>query len=530
MKTIQRLPIILLVLVCLLLAACAEPEAATPPTAVPPTPASSAPPPTRAPASSAPASDPLPSSTAELLEGDCPAAFDDLELSAVEVQCAYLIVPEDRTDPEGAQVELAVAILPSRSANPLPDPIIYLEGGPGGSALLGIESWVDSALRDERDLILFDQRGTGLSLPSLNCIEEEQGDDNGTEACRDRLLAEGINLNAYTSAANAADVADLISQLDYPEVNLLGISYGTRLALTVMRDNASGVRSVILDSPYPPQVSALNEQALNAGLAIQSMLRGCAADPDCDAAFPDLEARFYDLLERLNDEAILAEIVNSDGETEQIEVTGDDLVAYLSDWLYATDLIGYMPLLIAELDEGFTDTFVFLASEGDLDEGDYRRQDGDDEGDLSDSEGMYYSVECREEGPFGDLDTARELIETLPAPLADPLIAQVESALDSCDIWQVEPATPREGEPVRSSLPTLILAGEYDPVTPPWWGEIAAETLERSYFFVLPGGGHAVIDASDCMMAITKAFLANPNRAPDGSCLNGVRPIFELPE
>lgn len=518
-----------MVLVALLfsLGACAEPEAAPPPPTVAP--------PTALPAAvdaptAAPVSDVTPDYTAQLDEGACPEQLAEFDLDSFDVTCAYLTVPEDRADPDRASVELAVAMIPSRSANPRPDPIIYLEGGPGGSALLGIESWIDSPLRDDRAIILFDQRGTGLSLPSLNCIEEELAEDDAaaeqaTNDCRDRLLAEGVDLSAYTTAANAADVADLISQLGYDEVNLFGISYGTRLALAVMRDNPAGVRSVVLDSPYPPNVAATNEQALIAGMAIQAMLRGCAADSDCNDAFPDLEERFYALLERLNAEPLTAELVDLDGETSATDITGDDLVGQLSDWLYVTDYVGYMPLMIAELEEGITDTYAFLASEGDTG---YGRQSDADEGDLSDSEGMFYSLECREEAPFGSIDDARDVAETLPEPLREPLIAQVESFLSTCDIWQVDPATAREGQAVRSAIPTLVLAGEYDPVTPPAWGELAVETLANSYFYVLPGGGHAVTDASECMMQITREFLDMPTAEPDASCLEEVRPVFEL--
>jgi pimeloyl-ACP methyl ester carboxylesterase len=519
-----------LIALLLSLAACAEPEAAPPP---PPTAVSAPPSPVPTPAelpTAVPVADATPGYVAQLEEGGCPEQLAEFDLDSFDVTCAYLTVPEDRLNPDRASVELAVAIIPSRSANPRPDPIIYLEGGPGGSALLGISSWIDSPLRDDRALILFDQRGTGLSLPSLNCVEEELAEDDeaatqAVEACRERLIADGVDLNAYTTAANAADVADLIEQLGYDEVNLFGISYGTRLALAVLRDHAAGVRSVILDSPYPPNVAATNEQALNAGMAIQAMLRGCAADSDCNEAFPDLEKRFYALLERLNDEPLMAELVDLDGEVSEAEVTGEDLVSRLSDWLYVTDYVGYMPLMIAELEEGITDTYAFLASEGDTG---YRRQSDDEEGDLSDSEGMFYSLECREEAPFGSIDDARDVAQTLPEPLREPLIAQVEGFLSTCDIWQVDAAMPREGQAVRSAIPTLVLAGEYDPVTPPWWGEIAAETLTNSYFYVLPGGGHAVVDASECVMQITQAFLNTPTAEPDASCLEAVRPVFEL--
>lgn len=468
-----------------------------------------------------------------LEEGACPEheLFEDLDLDALGVTCTYLYVPEDRSDPERATVQLAVAIIPSRSADPRPDPIIYLEGGPGESAIFSIADWIDSPLRDEYGLILFDQRGTGFSLPSLNCIEMEEQEDSyeAAEACRDRLLDKGVSLGAYNSAANAADVADLIELLGYEEVNLLGISYGTRLALAIMRDNPAGVRSVILDSPYPPQVYAYNEQALIAGLAIQALLRGCAADLECNDAFPDLEERFYALVDRLNAEPIELEI--EDPATSEVsvgEVSGDDLVNQLSDWLYDTDLIRYLPLMINQLDTtGETETLQWLYELG----GSGFMRQSKAEGDLSDSEAMFYALECREEGYNSSLEQAKAAAAVLPPQLAHALLESVEEFFDFCPIWGVEPATEHERSVVYSETPTLILAGEYDPVTPPSWGILAGAGLLNSYFYVLPGGGHAVIDASECMMSIAKQFLANPEQEPDASCLEGLKPMFayELP-
>ncbi|PDV98437.1 alpha/beta fold hydrolase [Candidatus Chloroploca asiatica] len=523
-------PLLLVLILALTLAACAdEPE----PVSVAPT---------SAPATSIYASTatPLPEDLADyaayLEETDCTELLGlldlELELDELGVSCGYLIAPEERSDPEGAEVALALALIPSRSATPRPDPIIYLDGGPGGSALFGIADWIDSPLRDEYEIILFDQRGTGLSWPSLNCIEMEEAEDDeatfaAAEACRDRLADEDVNLNAYHSMANAADVADLIAQLGYDEVNLLGISYGTRLAMTVLRDNFAGVRSVILDSPYPPNVNAYNEQALNAGLAIQATLRGCASDPECADAFPDLEERFYSLVDLLDEEPILFEVEDEDGELLEVEVSGADLVSHISDWLYITDLISYIPLMIDELDRSETAVLSFLYEESGTGFG----RQGAAEGDLSDSEAMFYAVECREEAPFSTMNQARAQAADMPPQLGEALLGSVENFFELCPIWDVASATVRERAPVASAVPTLILAGEYDPVTPPRWGLLAAEGLSNSYFYVLPGGGHAVIDASDCMMSISKAFLDTPTREPDASCLDDLTPFFayELP-
>lgn len=170
-------------------------------------------------------------------------------------------------------------------------------GGPGGETLAILDVFFADAflpfLRD-RDLVIFDQRGVGLSEPSLVCPEirqlsRELLDDDLSAAtlgleleawrrCRDRLLAEGVDLSAYNSAASAADVVALRTALGYESWNLLGVANGSRLELTVMRDDPDGVRAVVLDSAYPPHRSTVKELPANFDRALGVLFAGCAQD------------------------------------------------------------------------------------------------------------------------------------------------------------------------------------------------------------------------------------------------------------
>lgn len=167
--------------------------------------------------------------------------------------------------PNGRTIELAVAVLHSHSANPAPDPVIFLAGGPGQSALLGIaELLAASWIRDDRDLIVFDQRGSGYSTPSLQCPETEyaaygswetaqeaiDAQIRQTMVCRDRLVAAGIDLAAYDAVASAKDV-QLRRALGHEQWNLYGISYGTHLALEVMRLDGSDPIVVLRQGIHP---------------------------------------------------------------------------------------------------------------------------------------------------------------------------------------------------------------------------------------------------------------------------------------
>ena len=465
----------------------------------------------------------------DYVEDECP--FD---VSADEgITCGYLTVPEDRTVEDGLTLDIAVAIIDSLSDNPQPDPVLYLDGGPGGSALVGIDDWLESAVREERQIILFDQRGTGFSWPNLDCPETDAFDAGdvpegvprieAVEECRDRLRSIGADLAKYNSAASAADVADLRRMLQIDEWNLFGISYGTRLALTVLRDHPAGVRSVVIDSVYPPNVDAYTESAKTQADAILAMVRGCAADADCSAWYPDLETELLNAIDDLNAEPF---------ETEDAFYVGDDLVNALVSALYDSELITQLPMAISEAALGNHDLWLSL-EEGEGEEGASRRRQllRQDDFDPEDSQGMFYSVECHEETPFGDIDAAYDLMADYPPQIAEPLLAELEELYEVCAIWGADEADAIEGQAVESTIPTLILTGEYDPVTPPSWAQLAAETLSDHLYVEVPRGGHSVTSDGSCTEQIVVAFvdsLETNSAAVDVSCVQEVRP-FEGP-
>jgi pimeloyl-ACP methyl ester carboxylesterase len=441
-------------------------------------------------------------------------------------ECGFLVVPEDRSNLKRPAIRLAIVILKSRSATPAPDPIIYLEGGPGGSGTAAAATWANSPLRDSRDIILLDQRGTGLSKPSLNCPEIEQaqlatlGSDprrpntsmqafEAFVACHKRLLWEGINLAAYDSAASAADVADLQHALGYPAVNLFGVSYGTRLALTVMRDHPDGVRSVVLDSVYPPNVSRAPNIIPNAMDAFERVFSACAEEAACHARYTDLEPTLLSVIARLNASPESVSL----GDAGDIMLTGDRVLETFYLALYSPDFIRYVPYLIDQLDQGHYVPVAYLAREMLLFV-------------QSISEGMNYSVECREQDPFinpADLSTAAAEYPDL----ARFILQQSTRAV--CAIWGAGQAGEIEDQLVVSDIPTLLLSGEYDPVTPPAWGQMAARSLSHSYFYEFPGLSHGVTQNA-CPLHMAQAFLDDPATAPDAGCMVDMPPlVFFVP-
>jgi pimeloyl-ACP methyl ester carboxylesterase len=456
--------------------------------------------------------------------GECP--FEVLE--GEEITCGYLTVPENRADPEGATIDLAVAVLPATGMRPRNDPILYLEGGPGGSALADPDFWLESPLLTSRDVILLDQRGTGYSFPTLDCPEVDAfdaGEETGyadtieaTAACRDRLTLDGVDLAQYNSAASAADVEDLRLALGVEQWNLYGVSYGTRLALTVMRDYPNGIRSVILDSVYPPNSNGYTEDPLNSITAIETLIEGCEQDAECDANFPDLMQRFYAVVEDLNTEPV---------EIDGVTTTGDDLVNFLFNSLYDSALIPYLPLVIfAAAEEDYEPWSVLDQYANGEEFGAVRsapaeepRQDDEPPVNDADAQGMFYSVECNESVSFIDREEAEELVEEYPTAITEGLLEGLDEMIAICELWGAGEADTIESDAVYSEIPTLIVAGEYDPITPARWGQLSGETLPNSVYVEMQRGGHGVTFDDECGARVVRAFLNRPERRPNASCM-----------
>ena len=455
------------------------------------------------------------------------------------VICGYLTVLEARSDPDSAKIYLAVAIIGARNGDPLPDPVIYLDGGPGSGAIFAIEDFLTHPLAENRDLILLDQRGTGFSEPSLNCYEVEGAENaDATTQCYERLLKDGINLNAYTSSDNAADVADLRVALGYEKVNLYGVSYGTRLALSVMRDHPEGIRSTFLDSVFPPEVNAIGSGSLDTVRAFTYMFNACANDLECNAAYPDLEANFYAMIEDFN--LSPPTFLYDEGEAEaDYELRGDAVLEGLHKALYSTEAIPMIPyginlMMNANDDADYADAYDILRGlwtpeawkNGDSQDTDSVMDSAevktylDRIGDITDSEGMYSSVTCAEEVPFEDLNIAYAAIDRMPIVLQDYLFQSIESAVLDCELWPVDAADRIEAERVVSDIPTLLISGGFDPVTPPDNGDSALEGLSKGQHLVFANGGHGISGSPGCAANIARAFVDDPDAPLDTDCMD----------
>lgn len=455
-------------------------------------------------------------SAASIENTDC-SIFEGSGLSA-DWQCGYLIVPENRSDPQSRTVKVAFAVLKATGENPQPDAVVYLTGGPGQIAIEGgWNEWKTGSL-ENRDLILVDPRGTGYSQPTMNCPPDTPADAGTQEeapnaeesnaqfmqwakSCREQLISEGFDLTAYNSTANAHDLEDLRLALGYDQWNLYGISYGTRTALYTMRLFPDGIRSVILDSALPPQVDRIGGDLTSTAASFSALFAACKTDPACYRDYPNLETKLYEVIQRLDAEPVKITITDEKtGEKKQVWVGSDAVITGLQEIMKRGYLLRMAPLIITRIHAGDRSLIENLY-----------------QGLVPTENPAYYNtVICHDTGSSFDQDSFAQELEKYPE--LKPRYATYPDAF-ICPTWEAGQAGANETAPVESTIPTLILTGgDFDSVTPPAYAELAAQTLSESHLFVFPKYTHAV-SFEECPKSMVAAFLADPSRAPDSSCI-----------
>lgn len=444
-----------------------------------------------------------------------------------QVTCGYLAVPEDRLAHPTSTIKLAIAIFKSPAANPAPDPVVFLQGGPGGGILnlLGpaINARDLSVFTGRHDLILIDQRGTGYSRPSLTCpnlirlkyryLAKNLSDARqnalqlaAVRVCREHLVKHGIRLDAFNTYEDAADVAALRQTLGYQQMDLYGVSYGTRLALEIMRDFPSGIGSVVLDSVVPPQSNGFSSDGLAIAHDFGVLFAGCAKARACNHRYPRLKRVFDGTVKALNRKPVTISVEDpANRKHYRIFFNGEALVSVIFQSLYDTTLIPSLPQAIAATAQHHFGAIAKLAGATSFD-------------DNLISMGTYLSMKCSDSTPYPSETQIESAVTSIPAPLRAPIRAELVGEAQQCRAWAVPPAPSAERQQLVSAIPTLVLSGEYDPITPAANGRRVAQTLQHSYFFEFPGTGHAVFLTSPCVYRITESFLDSPRQRPDGSC------------
>ena len=456
----------------------------------------------------------------------CPDTVPALE----HARCGFLVVPENRTEPGGRARRNIVAIVPAVSKTPAPSPVVYLTGGPGGIALLEAPRLIEAGLNREHVLILMNQRGTFETVPELTCpgIDEFNARAVGrrldsdatrrdhvaaTAACRRHLVSKGADLGAYNTLENAADFADLRRVLGYDNYNLYGVSYGTDLALTILRRHPRGIRSVVLDSAVPPQRAGPPEFWPNARDGFRNLFEACRAQGSCNARFPRLEQTFANLVRRLEADPVAVTITDPQTNApRRVVLDGGALVNALVAVSFYTPLFRDVPRWITNLAAG--DATDFAA---------FRAASVPPPGFVG--YGLTFGVFCAEQTPFSSphdvLVRGRQSFPNYPASVLAEA-PQFTFVYDDCRVWNV-PSLPAMRHATPSDIPTLVLSGSFDSVTAFRWAKAAAEKLTQATLVSIPGAGHFVLPESHCAQSVVASFLRHPH-APDTGCVARATP------
>lgn len=435
-------------------------------------------------------------------------------------KCGTFEVYENRATKKGRKISLNILLLPATGAKREPDPLVYFAGGPGSAATEDAIGFAPefAKIREHRDLLFVDQRGTGRSHP-LNCVFFNPDDLQSylgyffpledVRKCRPQLEAKA-DLKLYTTDIAIDDMDEIRAALGYEKLNLFGGSYGTRAALTYLKRYPQHVRTATLQGVAPANAYMPGDFPLHLERALNGVIAECAVDEDCNKAFPKLKEESQALLAQLIKGPVEVEVEKPQSkERVKVKLSRDLMAEAIRYMLYHPVPASRVPLIIHLAAQG---NFVPLTQTALQ----YRKF-------LvgSDSNGMYLSVTCAEDLPWIKPGEGERMAAN--TFLGDYRLRQQREA---CALWPRAEVERDYAEPVRSDVPVLILTGEWDPATPPSNGDAIAKGLKHSLHIVVPHGAHALggLENIDCILRLTADFVARgTTKDLDTACVKTIR-------
>lgn len=423
--------------------------------------------------------------------------------------CGGIEVPEEGDGSREGALRLRVVVFPARDQSHEPDPVFFLAGGPGQASTEAFPAVLAgfTKLSQDRDVVLIDQRGTGASRP-LDCPDEEPFKESFREGafvdsaqrCLRHLSRR--DLKRFGTIRAADDLDHVRKALGYSQINLIGGSYGTRLALVYARRHPESLRSMVIDGVAPTSMAMPQYFARDSRLALEAMLKGCEADPGCNKLEP--RATLHQLIaHHAEPRTVKVRHPRTDVQVT-ITVTRSVLVQSIRAVLYSPELSSLLPLALKQMSEGEYGPFVaqVFAIAGGI-------------GDML-SFGLLLTIACTEDVPFVT-DQPGDTI------FGDLFIREFRGA---CEGWPRAELPTNYRDPVTSAVPTLLLSGALDPATPASWAELAAATLEKSRHIIVPTAGHGTL-VRGCVPSLVTQFIESADPSLDADCAKRIpRPPF----
>lgn len=432
-------------------------------------------------------------------------------------------------------ISLSVAIVPANTGKPKSDPIVWLAGGPGDDAVTEIPMALAGKLNADRDVIFMSQRGTYTARPKLTCASidrwaaetlnmpydaasTQKAYSVATLQCRRELTARTSDLGAYNSLESADDLEALRVALHVPKWNIYGISYGTDLALTYMRQHPGGIRSVAIDGVFPPSLGGGVAAWTSAGEGINALFKACRDQAPCRKRYGDIGATFRRLVIQYEakPKTVKVQVPGHAGKVN-VMISGGMLV----QWTVSpgTHVAATVPAALDALAHGDPAPIASTWAAPKLDPAGI--------GVLSN--GLFNGVACGEWVPFETeqsvVETGRRAFPMFPLSISKnapnlPFMRQ------NCRDWNVPPVSSVVREPTRSRIPTLVISAQYDAQTAASFGAYVARTLPNSTVVTIPNVAHVAFGspspaANACAYAITRSFFNVLNRA-NTACIKKV--------
>lgn len=447
--------------------------------------------------------------TASLELSPCELRMPGTNLTAA-AECGWFEVAENPDDPEGRKIKLRVARVPAQGRNVEPDPLILFAGGPGQAAT---EAWPIVApafrkLAENRDVLLIDQRGTGQSN-ALRCkelgldealLQDWEDLEHATQECLDEQDGDP---RFYTTTIAMQDYDQVRAALGYEQLNLFGVSYGSRAAQVYLRLFPDHVRTVVLDSVVPQTLALGSEHALQLDQALDRILDACEMQPECQQAFPDSRENLRRMADAVRENPVTLSVAHPlTGQPTELKFDRDVLGSAIRFLSYSSETQALLPLLIHEAattgDYSRIASQLLITATG-----------------LSESiaQGMELSVVCAEDFPRFT-DNSEENQSYL---LGNSMQRASEIR---CDVWPRGPVPADFNQPVVSDKPALLLSGELDPVTPPAYAEQVLQHLSNGKHLVAPGQGHSVTGNGCLGRLVTEFIEAADHSGLDTSCIS----------
>jgi pimeloyl-ACP methyl ester carboxylesterase len=427
----------------------------------------------------------------------------------LKTRCAYLIVPENRNKPNGKTIKLPFIYVESKNPNKHKDPVLYTAGGPGASSLRGVTFIHNRAFIKDRDYIAFEQRGTYYAKPWLNCNEvpeaikesyrKELNRDSmvlkAVKACRKRLTGEGIDLDAYNTIENAADIEDLRRALNIDSINLVGISYSGGLMMTVMRNFPQHIRSVALDSALPGFVNYEEDAMFSINEAFDKIFSNCDRDSTDKGEYWNLRHRFHDYLNSISNKTFYLTYKEKDKpDSISIKYTRDEVIDVLMNKLSSNRELKNVPYIITQLMAGNQMEYMKEYFDGIFNSG-------------TSTAGMRFSMYCSEQINYADQKVIDKQNGMFPY-FAGYHFNDVDHPI--CNCWKVKSVGPIAKIPVYSHLPVLLSSGDTDPYCRPYYNDLIHHYMPNSQRLLFIDKTHGPLLNSREGDELLATFLEHP--------------------